>query len=70
MVGSHMKDVSEQDRGRDPSPPTRRKKDKSSDDSSSFEEQIAKLELGMSNTKGDANLLEQRIEGAMGNLRE
>ena len=38
MVGSHMKDVSKQDRGRDPSPPTRGKKDKSSDVSSSFEE--------------------------------
>ena len=38
MVSSHMKDVSEQDRGRDPSPPTRGKKDKSSDVSSSFEE--------------------------------
>ena len=50
-------------------PPTRGKKDKSSNVSCSFKEHIAKLELGLSNTKGDVDLLEKRIEGAMGNLR-
>ena len=64
-----MEDVSEQDRGRDPGPPTRGRKDKSHDAISSFKEWIAKLELGVSDTKGDVDLLEQRIEGAKGNLR-
>ena len=47
MVGSHIEDVSEQDQGRDLSPPTRGRKDKSCDAISSFDEQIDKLELDM-----------------------
>ena len=37
MVGSHVEDVSEQDRGRDPSPPTQGRKNKSRDTISNFE---------------------------------
>ena len=69
MVGSHVEDVSEQDRGWDLGPLTRGRKDKSRDAISNFEEQIAKLELGVVDTKGDVELLEQRIKEAMGNLR-
>ena len=69
MVGSHMEDVSEQDRGYDPSPPTRGRKDKYRDVISNFERQIAKLELGVAGTKGDVDLLEQHIKESMGDLR-
>ena len=69
MVGSHVQDVSEQDWGKDPSPLTRGRKDKSCADIYSFEGRIAKLELGVSDTKGDVDLLEQRIEEVMGNMR-
>ena len=69
MVGSHVEDVNEQDRGKDPGRPTRGRKDKSHDAISIFKGQIAKLELGVADTKEDVDLLEQRIEGAMGNLR-
>ena len=37
MSGSHVEDVSEKDRGRDPDPPTQGRKDKSCDAISSFE---------------------------------
>ena len=66
MVGSYVEDVSEQDRGRDPGPPSRvrdpnpssqGRKDKSCDVISSFEGRIAKLELGVADTKGDVDLL-------------
>ena len=66
MASSHMEDVSEQDRGRDHGPPTQGRNDKSCDAISSFEGQIAKLELGVADTKGDIDLLEQRIKEAMG----
>ena len=66
MVGSLVEDVSKQDRGRDLGLPTRGRKDKSRDVISSFEGRIAKLELGVVDTKGDVDLLEQRIEEAMG----
>ena len=66
---SHMEDVSEQDRGYEPSPPTRGRKDKYPDVISKFEGRIAKLELGVASTKRDVDLLEQHIKEAMGNLR-
>ena len=52
MVGSHVEDVSKQDRGKDLFPPIRGMKDKSRDAISSFEGQIAKLELGVVDTTG------------------
>ena len=61
MVGSHMEDDTMQDRDRDPNTPTLGRKDKSLDVISSFEGRIAKLE-------GDVDLLEQRIEEALGDL--
>ena len=69
MVGSHVEDVNEQDRGKDLGRPTLGRKDKSHDVISSFKGRIAKLELGVADTKEDVDLLEQRIEVAMGNLR-
>ena len=68
MVGSHMEDDTKQDRDRDPNTPTRGRKDKSLDAIFSFEVRIAKLELGVADTKGDVDLLEQRIEEALGDL--
>ena len=64
-----MEDVSEQDQGRDLSPSTRGRKDKSRDVISSFEGLICKLKLGVADTKGDVDLLEQRIKEAMGICR-
>ena len=61
MVGSYVEDVSEQDQGRDPSPPTQGRKDKSRDAISSFEGRISKLKLGVANTKGIVDVLEQHI---------
>ena len=68
MVGSHVEDNSEQDWGRDPGLLTRGWKDKSRA-ISNFRGRISKLELGVAKTKGEVDLLEQLIEGAMGNLR-
>ena len=69
MAGSHVEDVNEQDRGRDLGCLTQGRKDKSCDAISNFEKRITKLELGVVDTKGDVDLLEQRIEKAMGDLR-
>ena len=69
MAGSHVEEVCEQVRGSDPGPLTRDRKDKSRDAISSFEGRIVKLELGVADTKGDVDLLVQRIEEAMGDLR-
>ena len=69
MVGSHVEDVSEQDRGRDPSPPTQGRKNKSRDTISNFEGQIVKIDLGVVDTKVNVDFLEQRIEETMENLR-
>ena len=66
MAGSHVEDISKKDRGRDLGPPTRGRKDKSCDAISSFKGRIAKLELGVVDTKGDVDLLERHIEEAMG----
>ena len=67
--GSHVEDVSEQDQGKDHGPPTRGRKDKSRDGIYSFEGWISKLELGVVDTKGDVDVLEQCIEEAMEDLR-
>ena len=56
MLSSHVEEVTEQDQGRDPSPSTWGRKDKSRDAITIFEGQIAKLELGMANTKGYVDL--------------
>ena len=69
LVGSHVEDVSEQDQGRDLGPPIRGRKAKYFNVISSFEGRIANIELGMENTKGDVDLLEQCIEEVMGNIR-
>ena len=67
MADSHVEDVNKQDWDRDlGSSPTKGKKDNSHDAISSFEGRIAKLELDVVDTKGDVDLLEQRIEEAMG----
>ena len=68
IKGSHVEDVSKQDRGRDLGTPTQGRKNKSHDVISSFRGWIAKLELGVVDTKGNVNLLEQRIKEAMRNL--
>ena len=57
MVGSHVEDVSEKDRGRDLGPFTRGRKNKYRDVISSFEGQISKLEFGVANTKGGCGSL-------------
>ena len=56
-------------RGSEPSPSTWGRKDKSHDAIFSFEGWIAKLELGATNTKGDVDLLDQRIEEAIGDMQ-
>ena len=69
MASSHVEDVSEQDRGRDPDCSTQGRNDKSRDAISSFEGRIVKLELGVANTKEDVDLLDQHIEKAIGDLQ-
>ena len=69
MVSSHVEEVTKQDQGRDPRPPTWGRKDKSRDAITIFEGWIAKLELVWKTPRGVLTFLEQSIEEAMGDLR-
>ena len=69
MVGSHVEEVCEQVRGKDPGPSTRGRKVQSRDAISNLEGRFIRLELGAVDTKEGMNLLEQSMVKAVEDLK-